>query len=305
MIEVQVLLATYNGEKYLAEFLESISLQDGVKVELIVSDDGSTDQTLEILRNFKSQNPMTRIIDGPRLGPRQNFFSLLKQANAQFIAFADQDDIWMPNHLLESIRRISTRKEPALSFAPLLEFRFKGKFKIWPRNLKVLSRQEMYIFENPARGCTQVFNRELLEIAKKVPHDYALMHDSWLINLATITGSTVSGNTPEIYYRLHRQNYTLKTKKKKERFSLFFLKNHALLSLYQWKELMGSSKEITRNNSFVLTDLERSEIKYILRVIFTWPRLRINVFENIALKFILITHMKDIRTSLNLMEYRV
>jgi glycosyltransferase involved in cell wall biosynthesis len=302
VVDVQVLLATYNGEKYLPELLESISLQDGVKVELIVSDDGSTDQTLEILRNFKSQNPATRIIDGPRLGPSQNFFFLLEQADAQFVAFADQDDIWMPNHLLESIERISTSREPTLSFAPLLEFRLNGKSTLWPRKLEVLSRLQMYIFENPARGCTQVFNRQLLEMAKKVPRSKALMHDSWLINLATITGSTVSGSKPEIYYRLHEQNYTLETRKRKAHFSFSYLKNHALFSLFQWKELVDSISKIPQNNSNILIDLQRPAINYFFRVMFTWPRLRMNVFENIALKFILITCMNEIRTSLDIKE---
>jgi glycosyltransferase involved in cell wall biosynthesis len=300
--QVQVLLATFNGEEFLSEFLESLTSQNEVQIQLLVSDDGSTDQTMTILKQFQKLHSSTRIFHGPRKGPKDNFFFLLRQANAEFVAFADQDDFWMPNHLLDSIDRLITKDVPALTFSPVIEFSLNSKDQVWPRKFYVTSREGMYIFQNPARGCTQVFNRKLLEIALKTPHEKALMHDFWLINLSTQVGMTIFSDKPEIYYRIHDNNYTLGRQSPRKRFSFSFLINHVAKCISQWREISDSNIRLNQSNNFMLNDLDLPITKYVTKIMFVWPPLRIDKYENILIKLTLILNRHQIKKILHLME---
>jgi glycosyltransferase involved in cell wall biosynthesis len=121
--EVEVLLATFNGEKYLGEFLVSLSRQNDVIIHLRVSDDGSTDKTLDIINSHKDLFESCMIFSGPCNGPSANFFSLIEKATYEFVALADQDDVWLPHHLISSINRVSATPEvPSMSFSAVAEF---------------------------------------------------------------------------------------------------------------------------------------------------------------------------------------
>ena len=152
--EVEVLLATYNGEPYLKEFLVSLSRQEGVVIHLSVSDDGSTDNTLEVIRSFQLKFKTVQILDGPQKGPAENFLSLIKQAKSEIIALADQDDIWLPNHLYNSLGRIqSCSKDSAvLSICKVREFTSTEDFcSPWPSgNFDLGFPKNLY--ENVGRG---------------------------------------------------------------------------------------------------------------------------------------------------------
>ncbi len=98
---ISVAMATYNGEKYIKEQLESILLQLENQDEVIVSDDGSTDHTLKIIESLNDQR--IKILKGPRNGVKQNFAHALSFCKGKYIFLSDQDDIWLENkvkHLL-------------------------------------------------------------------------------------------------------------------------------------------------------------------------------------------------------------
>ena len=104
-------MATYNGEQYLHEQLRSIKNQTFTNWDLWISDDGSSDDTLNILENFKkevSRNNEVNIIQGPRKGSNSNFWSLIlnKNIKADYFSFADQDDIWYKDKLEKGINSI-------------------------------------------------------------------------------------------------------------------------------------------------------------------------------------------------------
>ena len=94
---ISVCIATYNGEKYLAEQLDSILLQVSEEDELIISDDGSTDHTLEILRTYAANYPQIQLLQGPGQGVIANFAFALTHTKGEVIFLADQDDVWLPN----------------------------------------------------------------------------------------------------------------------------------------------------------------------------------------------------------------
>ena len=94
MNKVQVLLSTYNGEKYIKEQIESILNQEGVEVSLLIRDDGSSDRTIEIVKKISEQNNNIILFKGQNMGPARSFMDLVKKSDeVDYYAFADQDDV--------------------------------------------------------------------------------------------------------------------------------------------------------------------------------------------------------------------
>ena len=202
-----MLLATYNGEDFLPEFLMSLQNQKGVEINLIVSDDGSHDKTIQILRAHKNNFRSFSMHAGPRQGPAENFFYLLTHAHSRFVAFADQDDIWLPDHLQKAHKRLSVESSvPSLTFSRTLDFNQTNKVsRLWPIGIQRLSFQTI-MTENLARGCTICFNRAALLELRKHSHNLAVMHDWWALLLIALTGKISFGLEPEVIYRIHQNN---------------------------------------------------------------------------------------------------
>ena len=205
---IDVLLATYNGAEFLPELLDSLIAQTNVNISLIVSDDGSTDQTLEIIQRYSSHFLEFKLVTGPKKGPAKNFFSLLKLSTNEYAALADQDDIWDPNHLINSINRVKENPNtPALSYSALREMdnRTGTINRIWPEKDYIKDLNSI-ILNSVARGCTIVLNRKAVELINtKTPQNEA-MHDWWILLVIATHGTVKFGPAPEITYRLHENN---------------------------------------------------------------------------------------------------
>lgn len=206
---VEVLLATYNGAGHLSEFLESLSGQQGVSIILRVSDDGSNDSTLDVINLYSTRFQEFSITQGPGSGPSDNFFSLISRADSDFIALADQDDIWEPTHLINSVKRIENLDAvPAMTFTSVSEFEGKpeNRLSIWPRKVK-MGRPLNFFVENLARGCTIVFNRKALFLINSHKPAFAIMHDWWISLLISLVGEVRYSQNPEVNYRIHAGNF--------------------------------------------------------------------------------------------------
>jgi glycosyltransferase involved in cell wall biosynthesis len=207
-IKVDVLLATYNGDRFLNTFLDSLINQTDVLINLIVGDDGSSDKTLEIINKYKKKFLKVTITQGPHNGPAENFLKLLTRSKAQYVALADQDDVWKPNHLISSIRRLSVNTSaPEMCFSSVTEFGDELKVKkTWPK-LKRDPEFKNFFFQNYARGCTIVMNRELVELIKSEKNlSGIVMHDWWITLVAYSCGNVFYSPEPHIFYRLHEDN---------------------------------------------------------------------------------------------------
>ena len=113
--KVLVLMSTYNGEQYLQQQINSIITQKNVEVELIVRDDGSTDKTIDILKDYQ-QKGLLSYYAGENLKPQYSFLHLLRHApECKYYAFADQDDVWLEDKLYSGIKEIySFDNQPAI-----------------------------------------------------------------------------------------------------------------------------------------------------------------------------------------------
>jgi len=198
--EVSVLLATFNGEKYLDEFLQSLSNQVGVKINLFVSDDGSSDSTLEILNTFAKRFNRFELFQGPKMGPNQNFFHLLTVSNGTLFAFADQDDLWLPKKLLNSVNTIKHLTEAALVSAPVTTFEGQRR-ESEPYELPIA------IMRNRTQGCTMMFNEKLRNILMQTQADQTVMHDWCALLVATFCGKVIYQEKSDVLYRIHQNNF--------------------------------------------------------------------------------------------------
>lgn len=210
MKKILVVMATYNGEKYLAEQLESIFLQENVKVEILVRDDGSSDGTRKLLDRYQSERKL-QWYTGEHLNVAKGYFDLMKKAadmEFDYIAFADQDDVWDADKLYIAVKMLEQVKNdvPALYYCGQRlvdgELNFIGDHEL--NNKRRLTTR--FILSDFA-GCTGVFNRALLNEVVKYEPRYMLMHDTWILKVCLCLGGKVFVDTkPHMSYRQHGGN---------------------------------------------------------------------------------------------------
>lgn len=205
--KVLVLLSTYNGERYLGELIKSILGQVNVDVSLLIRDDGSKDRTIDILRKYEA-NPKISVLEyGRNLGYAKSFWKLLQcDEKYEYYAFADQDDIWLPDKLENSINQIQDETLPALSTSSVIPV----DAELNPLNFDPfpihgpLNRYET-LQHSILPGCTFVFNKKAKDIAAKY-NGYMESHDWALYVIITYFGKIFYLEKPYILYRLHGTN---------------------------------------------------------------------------------------------------
>lgn len=210
MKEVQVLLSSYNGEKYIKEQIDSILAQKNVAVKLLVRDDGSTDKTTEILKEYEETNDNIRVIYGKNLGVINSFFELIEEAEeAEFTSFADQDDVWLSEKLFRAVTMLEEQKAEA----PLVYCSAKQLvdelLSPLPEGIhynNVIPSFGNALVENMCTGCTCVINRDMLQLLKGKKPDFTVMHDFWIYLVGNCFGNVIYDKESHILYRQHSGN---------------------------------------------------------------------------------------------------
>lgn len=207
-VRISVVLAAYNGENYIREQMDSILANLSERDEILISDDGSTDDTVKILREYENGRVPVRILKGPGQGIKKNFEYALRQCRGEFIFLSDQDDVWRG----DKVERV-------------LPYLAKGKYRLVNHDARVmdgeLKREIMPSFfsyrgsasgflknfvKNRYMGCCMAFHRSLLPLILPIPQEIE-MHDQWigLINELTKGGSLFL-KEPLLLYRRHEKN---------------------------------------------------------------------------------------------------
>jgi len=220
--EVDILLATYNGQKYIEQQLNSIVGQSYSNWKLYIRDDGSIDDTLAIVKRYISNYPekMYLVEDGlERLGPAKSFEQLCVHSDSKYIAFCDQDDVWLPFKLQLQIEKMIELEEVHKTNKPILVHTdlvvvddrlnlvsesFWQYQHLAPGKMSTLRRQ---LVQNCVTGCTVLINRSLIELALPIPQK-VIMHDWWLALVAVSEGVMCEVNVPTVKYRQHENNDT-------------------------------------------------------------------------------------------------
>ncbi|HEU0118548.1 MAG TPA: glycosyltransferase family 2 protein [Alphaproteobacteria bacterium] len=217
MSSISIAMATYNGGRFIGEQLESLAAQTVKPAELVITDDSSTDNTLEVVRAFAAKAPFPVRIEKneDRLGYRGNFMRAANLCNSDIIAFCDQDDVWRP-HKLEKMLKLLEQPDVLLAFHDALAV---------TQSLEVLSPlgiQSAPSHLNPHQtispwwyglGFTLVFKRSLLDYTQFWPLSADFFkpqereaHDQWFYFLASCLGSITYDDEPLVFYRQHTTN---------------------------------------------------------------------------------------------------
>ena len=158
MKKVQILMSTYNGQTYLRKQIESILRQTYQNIELVIRDDGSKDETVSILREYEQQFKNIRVIYGKNVGVNNSFFLLLEQCNADYIAFADQDDIWLPEKIQSAVEKLDKYNVPAVYTCNKILIDGNDYITKKNNNRDMKPSFSNALVENICTGCTIVMN---------------------------------------------------------------------------------------------------------------------------------------------------
>lgn len=212
---IDILLATYNGEKYLKEQIESILNQTYPNIRLIISDDGSTDKTREILETYQKKENIEIHFQEKNLGYIKNFEFLLKQVKNEIYMLSDQDDIWLPEKVEKSYETLKN-KEADLVFGDLevvnekletLYPSFGDYMKLNRKIKKCGNSYELNYLYNCVTGCTIMSKKKWISKILPIPtNSKYLVHDHWIALMVGIEGKLVYMTETYIKYRQHGNN---------------------------------------------------------------------------------------------------
>lgn len=225
MEQIDILLATYNGEKYLKQQIDSILSQTYSNFRLIISDDCSTDGTRKILKEYKEKdNRITVYFQEKNLGYVKNFEFLLKKVENEIYALSDQDDIWLPEKIEKCLANMNNNNSD-LVFCDLIVIDEKEKQiseSFWKekgfiRKIKKDKKYKGLQLNNYITGCTILSKRKFLKYILPLPSNLKyIIHDYWIAIVISLKGKITYEKQPYIKYRQHEGNqvgYKMKSKK--------------------------------------------------------------------------------------------
>lgn len=211
---ITIVMCTYNGKRFLQEQLDSIAQQTFQNWKLLVSDDGSSDQTLELIQQFSDRYPAGKVLvfQGPKSGFAKNFLSALSrpQLDTPYIAFADQDDVWLSDKLERAFNTLESldQQEPLL---------YASRTCFVDEHNDVLGKSTLFskapsfynaLVQSIGGGNTMLFNQAALRLVLRYTNGAAIIsHDWWLyILVSAFSGVTVYDPRPTVLYRQHGNN---------------------------------------------------------------------------------------------------
>ena len=212
-MKINIVMSTYNGEQFLAEQIDSIQQQTFKDWQLLIRDDGSSDQTPEIIKSFVAQDPRIVFInehDRENFGVIKNFFTLIKHDKADYYFFSDQDDVWLED-------KLETMLAAARQYPDQLPLMVYTDLCVVDQNLQVMNQSMIRsqshhantelvqeLTENTVTGGVAMINHALAERWRTL--DNIIMHDWYLAVLATAIGKLVHIDQPGELYRQHDNN---------------------------------------------------------------------------------------------------
>lgn len=258
---VSVIVGTYNGEKYLAEQLNSIASQTYNDIEIIICDDCSADNTHSIVKKFAEQHSnVSYHFNDRNLGVNKNFEQGFLLAKGDYIAISDQDDIWKPEKIEEQMLLFSKEDVLVVHSASAL---FKDDNLPVHKTIAKGSKQmigndsKKLLLRNTIAGHNIIFRKELLKHILPIPE--GVYYDWWLCEVATCYGEIAATNTILAYQRQHENNVTVYDRTTlKQNYREYAERKNALEAFLTIKDLKATDKIFIQN---LLSNLKTLESK--------------------------------------------
>jgi len=309
MDKVQVLISTYNGEKYIISQIESILNQTYKNISILIRDDGSTDNTVKILEMFQEKGLVKYYSSGNNIGHLASFFDLIHNADksCNYFAFADQDDYWMPNRIENAINDIANENINIPHSIPILH---SCRFRLADENLNPIKKKVKIskpiglgntLIECPFLGFTLFFNNKMLEFMDKVKNTENVRgHDTTISIIACMFGRTYTGKSYDILYRQHSKNFSgglgktfLREINIRARMLLFFIRNNILTKNAEAVYKIYESIMDDRNREIFLKFINRNKsITNRISIIFDKQFRRQSFLHNFIIKIIFLLGLR-------------
>ena len=207
--KVAVLLSTYNGEKYVGAQIHSILTQSYKNIVLVVRDDGSSDKTVKIVKEYMENYSNIKLVEGKNLGFIKSFFELLKLEQADYYAFADQDDVWLPDKIalaVESLNKLDDSK-------PNMAFSNSDYYDVDMKLIKEGEKGKTFSFTNSLYECvtqgkTMVINQKTKDTVLDYMPERVFFHDWWVYMICSGMGNVAYDDVTTVKYRRDGKNAT-------------------------------------------------------------------------------------------------
>ncbi len=206
--KVKVLLSAYNGEKYIKEQMDSILQQTHQNIELYIRDDGSKDGTLQVLKQYQD-NPKVHVMAEQNVGFIKSFLALVvASGDADYYAFADQDDVWLPEKISMALEMLEQEKQgqPLLYFSNYDFYDGEMNFKENGKRPALTPSFHNAIVDCMTLGFNSVFNKKAHDMMVEHLPKYSCGHDWWTYMLCSGLGKVVFDERVTVKYRRHETN---------------------------------------------------------------------------------------------------
>lgn len=207
--KISIAMATFNGEKYLREQLESLYAQSRVPDEVVACDDGSTDGTVRILEEYRRKRGLKYSVNETRLGVNKNFEQAIRRCTGECIALCDQDDVWLADKvekLHAKLREIGRNGLPSLVTSNRLDIDAEGR--VLHANPPVPDNDSFAptLLGRKMQGCTFMMDRKLADLVVPLPEGPGVLFDTYIGTVAAMVGNKYDIGEPLMHYRRHATN---------------------------------------------------------------------------------------------------
>lgn len=296
--KVSVLLSTYNGENYLVKQIDSILNQSYSDFILIIRDDGSSDNSLQIIKNFKDSRIKILDSDG-NVGIVRSFSILLEAQDSDYFFFCDQDDIWEKDKIAFQVEILKKKEieegneKPYLTHSDLTLIDSEDHIffhSLWIYGKIRPNRNSLnYLLVQPiVTGCAMAGNKKLADLMKPIPED-VFMHDWWASLIASAYGKIIPTSKPLIKYRIHESNrlgmsnatlwnsvLKFKAEKYKEFYNASILQAKAFVHKYKIQEL-----DLNFRSVFTLSQIYNYNRVKRISILLKYKIFRSNITRNL------------------------
>lgn len=305
MKRVQVLLSSYNGERYISEQIESIMKQNYSEINVLIRDDGSTDETIEKIQQLQNKYiGKIELIQGTNIGVVGSFFELLFMSDpyADYYCFCDQDDVWFDHKVETAVSRLDNdvhSGEPAMVFTSTQltdgELNSRG---LWPKSPRKEPSFYNALIQNIAVGATITFNKKTRNLFLKneqPDRSKVLMHDWWFYLLVSAFGKVIYEDRVSMMYRQHGNNVVGGSnsliKKLSNKFNSFrkhFGKHMLYHQALEFERVYGNNLSLEKKEELVLFLEQRIRIIDRIKFLSRTKLYRQSYIENILFKFLVL-----------------